>query len=212
MYRPDISDVEVSMTRKSEILEVAILGTLQDAPLHGYELRKRISTILGALRTLSYGSLYPALRYLTQRGLITADESESRAVANPRGRIVYHLTSDGKDRLHELLAQAGPSSWEDEGFGVRLAFFAQTEKAVRLRILEGRRSRMEERLEVLRDTLARRRERLDAWTMELQRHGEESVEREVRWLSELIDNERASGTSSKTGRGAQAPRPTSEKE
>lgn len=202
------------MARKSEILEVAILGTLQDAPLHGYELRKRISTILGALRALSYGSLYPALRELTDRGLIAADESESASSAsNPRGRIVYRLTADGKDRLHELLSQSGPSSWEDDGFGVRLAFFAQTEKAVRLRILEGRRSRLEERLEVLRDTLARRRERLDAWTMELQRHGEESVEREVRWLSELIDNERASGTGgSKRGRGADAARPTSEKE
>lgn len=201
------------MARKSEILEVAILGTLQDAPLHGYELRKRISTILGALRTLSYGSLYPALKELTERGLIMADESERESAAtNPRGRIVYRLTSDGKDHLHEILAHAGPSAWEDEGFGVRLAFFAQTEKAVRLRILEGRRSRLEERLEVLRDNLARRRERLDAWTMELQRHGEESVEREVRWLSELIDNERASGTSSKTDRRANTRRSTSEKE
>jgi DNA-binding PadR family transcriptional regulator len=201
------------MARKSEVLELAILGTLQDAPLHGYELRKRISTILGTLRTLSYGSLYPALKELTERGLIAADDSESAAaVANPRGRIVYRLTSDGKDHLHELLAQAGPASWEDEGFGVRVAFFAQTEKAVRLRILEGRRSRLEERLETLRETLARRRERLDAWTMELQRHGEESVEREVRWLSELIDNERASGTSVQTGRDARASQPTSEKE
>jgi DNA-binding PadR family transcriptional regulator len=201
------------MARKSEVLELAILGTLQDAPLHGYELRKRISTILGTLRTLSYGSLYPALKELTERGLIAADDSESAvAISNPRGRIVYRLTSDGKDRLHELLAQSGPAAWEDEGFGVRVAFFAQTEKAVRLRILEGRRSRLEERLETLRDTLARRRERLDAWTMELQRHGEESVEREVRWLSELIDNERASGTSVQTGNDARASQPTSEKE
>jgi DNA-binding PadR family transcriptional regulator len=201
------------MARKSEVLELAILGTLQDAPLHGYELRKRISTILGTLRTLSYGSLYPALKELTERGLIAADDSESSvALSNPRGRIVYRLTSDGKDRLHELLAQSGPASWEDEGFGVRVAFFAQTEKAVRLRILEGRRSRLEERLETLRDTLARRRERLDAWTMELQRHGEESVEREVRWLSELIDNERASSTSVQKGNDARASQPTSEKE
>ena len=181
------------MAKKSELLELAILGTLQDAPLHGYELRKRISGILGTLRTLSYGSLYPALRELTDRGLITEDRSEADATsvgANPRGRIVYRLTSDGKDRLHELLAQSGPATWEDEGFGVRFAFFAHTDDAVRLRILEGRRSRLEERLETLRDTLARRRERLDSWSLELQRHGQESVEREVRWLSELIDNER----------------------
>jgi hypothetical protein len=33
----------------------------------------------------------------------------------------------------------------------------------------------------------RTRERLDSYTQELQRHGLESVEREVRWLDELID-------------------------
>jgi DNA-binding PadR family transcriptional regulator len=201
------------MARKSDVLELAILGTLQDAPLHGYELRKRIATTLGTLRTLSFGSLYPALRDLTERGLIAGEEGEASAAgANPRGRIVYRMTADGKDRLQALLAQAGPTAWEDEGFGVRLAFFAQTEKAVRLRILEGRRSRLEERLDTLRDNLARRRERIDAWTLELQRHGEESVEREVRWLSELIDNERASGTVPPNARGARALRATSEKE
>jgi hypothetical protein len=40
--------------------------------------------------------------------------------------------------------------------------------------------------------MARTRERLDRYTLELQRHGQESVEREVRWLTELIDSERAS--------------------
>lgn len=40
-------------------------------------------------------------------------------------------------------------------------------------------------------SLARTRERLDDYTLELQRHGMESVEREVRWLNELIESERA---------------------
>jgi hypothetical protein len=43
----------------------------------------------------------------------------------------------------------------------------------------------------MRASLARTRERLDAYTLELQRHGLESVEREVRWLNELIETERA---------------------
>jgi hypothetical protein len=36
----------------------------------------------------------------------------------------------------------------------------------------------------------RNRERLDAYTTALQRHGEEQAEREVRWLEELIRTER----------------------
>jgi hypothetical protein len=76
-------------------------------------------------------------------------------------------------------------------FGIRFAFFGKTDAAVRLRILEGRRTRLEERREKVRSALSRTRERFDAYTLELQRHGLESVESEVRWLTELIETERA---------------------
>lgn len=46
----------------------------------------------------------------------------------------------------------------------------------------------------MRNSLARARERFDDYTVELQRHGLESVEREVRWLNELIETERANRT------------------
>jgi hypothetical protein len=71
-----------------------------------------------------------------------------------------------------------------------------------MRVLEGRRSRLEERLEKMGASLARTRERLDDYTLELQRHGMESVEREVRWLNELIESERA-------GRDQRQPSPES---
>jgi len=109
-----------------------------------------------------------------------------------RSRIVYRLTADGKEQLQNLLAEAGPSSWEDENFGVHFAFFSQTDAAVRMRILEGRRTRLEERLDHVKTSVARTRERVDSYTLELQRHGLESVEREVRWLTELIETERRS--------------------
>ena len=38
--------------------------------------------------------------------------------------------------------------------------------------------------------LGRAAERLDAYTLELQRHGLDACEREVRWLEELIANVR----------------------
>ena len=67
---------------------------------------------------------------------------------------------------------------------------------IRLRILEGRRTRLEERLDGVRAAMSRTRERLDSYTLELHRHGLESVEREVRWLNELIASERESGAAS----------------
>jgi DNA-binding PadR family transcriptional regulator len=179
--------------KRGDALELAVLGLLNESPMHGYELRKRVTAILGWGRVLSYGSLYPCLKQMQYDGLLTEDTTVPEpgvARASRRGKIVYKLTAEGKERFATLVSAAGPSSWEDENFGVHFAFFGSTSAENRLRILEGRRSRLEERLEGVRTSLARSRERLDRYTLELQRHGQESVEREVRWLTELIDSER----------------------
>jgi DNA-binding PadR family transcriptional regulator len=178
---------------RSDVLETAILGLLKESPLHGYELRKRLNLVLGSFRALSYGSLYPALKSLVTRGFIVGTESSDQlapALSGRRSRIVYELTAEGKEHLQQLLAQAGPAAWEDENFDVRFALFGQTDADTRLRILEGRRSRLTERLEAVRESTKRSRARMDEYTWELQRHGLEQVEREVRWLDGLISTER----------------------
>ena len=181
------------MSKRTGVMELAVLGLLQQSPMHGYELRKRLNAMLGSLRAFSYGSLYPCLKDLVARGWIVEDgpaEQETAPLAGRRSKIVYKLTAEGKEHFAELASQAGPSAWDDDSFGVHFAFFAQTDAETRMRILEGRRSLLEERLDNVRGSLARTRERLDGYTLELQRHGLESVEREVRWLNELIATER----------------------
>ena len=178
------------------MLEIAILGLLNESPLHGYEIRKRLATLLGAFRAFSYGSLYPSLRRLSEAGWIADEEPLDTAIGSTglsrRGRRVYRLTAEGKEHFAELLSEVGPDAFGDEGFGARLAFFAQTRSDVRLQILEGRRRRVEEQREGMRSTLARTGARLDRYTRELHEHGLESVDREVRWLNELIESERSS--------------------
>jgi len=172
--------------------------------MHGYELSKQLNMLLGTFRALSYGTLYPCLTKLFAEGLIAKEGDEpapdSRPVRAPgRSKIVYRLTAEGKERFQDLLTNSGPAAWEDDEFGVHFAFFGQTRADIRLRILEGRRSRLEDRVEGLRAALARTRERVDSYTLELQRHGLEAVERDVRWLNELIAEERRSEASSAAG-------------
>jgi DNA-binding PadR family transcriptional regulator len=194
------------------VLELAVLGLLHETPLHGYELRKRLNAFLGAFRAFGYGSLYPCLKELLAQGLIAEEQPDlaGKSLAGRRSKIVYGLTAEGKERLQQLLAEPGPAAWEDDGFGVRFAFFGQTRADIRLRILEGRRTRLEERLDAFRAAMARTRERLDSYTLELHRHGLESVEREVRWLNELIASERqadgADGRPPIGGSGGSSPR------
>jgi DNA-binding PadR family transcriptional regulator len=202
------------VSRRSELLEFAVLGLLHESPMHGYELRKRLNAALGVFRALSYGTLYPCLRGLLDAGLIAETNAAEHAATagSKRGRIVYELTADGKEHFQELIKQAGPTAWEDDTFDVHFAFFARTEAEVRLRILEGRRSRLEERLDNIRTASAKGRERIDSYTAALQRHGEDAAEREVRWLNELITAERnvpAAATSRHTGRTHATPVPPS---
>jgi DNA-binding PadR family transcriptional regulator len=176
------------------VLEFAILGLLHEAPMHGYELRKRLHDLLGMLRTFSCGSLYPTLRRMQRAGLIAEegpDEADERAARawGKRAKRVYKLTADGKERFATLLAEASPQAWDDDGFGIHMAFFSKTPAETRMRILEGRRRRVEERREGLRAALARAGEQIDRYTSELHRMGLESTEREVRWLNELIAHE-----------------------
>ena len=178
------------------MLELAILGLLMETSMHGYELRKQLATKLGAFRAaISYGSLYPTLRRMKLAGWITeetpASASDVPPLASKRGRVVYKITAEGKERFQDLLGSSGPETYDDPGFGVHFAFFSRTDQATRLRILEGRRRRIEERREGMRTTLSRAAERLDAYTLELQRHGLEACDREVRWLEELIAHERS---------------------
>ena len=187
--------MEAAVAKRGEALELAVLGLLHDSPMHGYGLRKQVNALLGWNRVLSYGSLYPCLQQMLRGGCIAQDTKASQpagtgAMTGRRAKIVYRLTAQGEERFKALVADAGPSTWDDDSFGVHFAFFARTDAETRLRILEGRRNRLEERLERVRTAMARTRARVDTYPIQLQRHGLESTEREVRWLSEVIDNER----------------------
>ncbi len=195
------------MRSRSDVLETAVLGLLNESPLHGYELRKRLNLVLGSFRAFSYGTLYPALKGLVTRGLIATTESDPTPPSPRKGkagipgrttkpmplgrrRVVYELTAEGKEHLQSVLATAGPAAWEDDNFDVRFALFGQTDAETRLRVLEGRRTRLTERLEVLRESTTHPRSRLDEYALELRRFGLEKVEREVHWLDSLISTER----------------------
>src|SRR6476469_4089712 len=174
------------MARKAASLEVAVLGLLHESPLHGYELRKRLNLLLGWGRLLSYGSLYPALKRLLRAGWITEVAAESPGVSR-RQRIVYQITPAGRQYFGEEITDDGPAAWEDDSFNTRFAFFSRTDADVRLRVLEGRRSRLQERLDRARQPGGGD----DRYLSELRRHSIESVEREVKWRGELINAERS---------------------
>ncbi len=175
------------MRSRSESLEFTLLGLLTQNPLHGYELRKRMSAIFGPFKALSFSVLYPQLRRMMEAGLIeeTLFESQSR-----RARIVYAVTEKGAERFEKLTNTVNPETWEDEGFEIRFAFFSPTSTKNRVRILEGRHRRLKERAEILRGELEKSPIGIDRYLEEWRRHSLESADREIAWLEDMIKTER----------------------
>ena len=175
--------------KRSAALELAVLGILAERPLHGYELRKHLVESVGLFETLSFGVLYPALQRLVAQGWIT--ETDSKTNYPRRNRIVYALTDAGRAQLDATVSASSTTASDDAEFAVRITLFGRTAATTRLRVLEERRGRLQRRVEQLQDNLAKRRERLDAYTLELQQHGLDALEREVAWLGDMISREQS---------------------
>ena len=176
-------------TKRQQLLDFAVLGLLHEAPMHGYEVRKRLDLAIGPFRALSFGTLYPALSGLVEEGYLV-ERSTDGPNTSRRPRIVYELTEQGRARFGELAGGGDDAAYDDESFALRLAFFARTEGTARLRILQGRQARLEERLAAIRRDAASG----DSWSRLLTRHTEESLVRDLRWLAELIAAERGSSS------------------
>ncbi|MFJ7071388.1 PadR family transcriptional regulator [Streptomyces sp. NPDC098781] len=93
------------------MLELAILGFLCDAPLHGYELRKRIAALIGHVKPVAESTLYPAIKRLEKADLL-ARTTEPGSVAAPRH--VLTPTEKGRRELRRRLAEPDPRDISDE--------------------------------------------------------------------------------------------------
>ena len=68
------------------MLDLAILGLLEERDLHGYEIRRQLREHLGLLANVSFGSIYPALTRLEKSGAVVATEGARPEPAAPRPR------------------------------------------------------------------------------------------------------------------------------
>jgi DNA-binding PadR family transcriptional regulator len=205
------------------VLELAILGLLKEQELHGYELKKRLTDALGAMSSVSFGSLYPALARLEAAGAVRAVVSQAaeadqawpavpmtgsiageaaafrvrRAAGRPprpsRTRKVYAITARGEALFEDLLEAESASADDDRAFNLKLAFCRHLPPERRLGLFERRRALLVERLARARTSIRTQKERMDLYTQSLVDHGTETTERDISWLDRLIAIERQGG-------------------
>jgi DNA-binding PadR family transcriptional regulator len=195
------------------MLDMAILGLLEEGDLHGYEIRRQLRDHLGLLANVSFGSIYPALTRLEKAGAVetTEGQSTSKADAPPtgslsgelavlrsrrpaggrgrRGKKVYRITGAGRQLFVELLADGG-SADDARSFSLRLAFARHLAPAARLSLLERRRALLVQRLG---DAESARAD-LDPYARSVVQHTADGIARDISWLDRLIEGERSTQT------------------
>ena len=195
------------------MVELPVLGLLKDRAMHGYELRKQLGAMLGPFWQVSWGSLYPTLRRLAKEGAVEKvvepvptrrrkSTAKSAALTPGRRKTVYRITPKG-DALFAAMLEETAAAVDAEHFTMKLAFFRYLQPETRLALLERRRAYLQDKLAQFKANLRDYRERIDSYTLSLQRHGMSSTESDIAWIDELILNER--GVRGDTGPAPEIP-------
>ncbi len=94
-----LKERKIEMANEKKI-DCVILGLLSHEELTGYEIKKRMDTTLKYFWSASYGSIYPALNDLVNRGLAAKREDTN----SKRNKLIYAITENGRDYLKKWLS------------------------------------------------------------------------------------------------------------
>lgn len=191
------------------VLELAVLGLLDEQALHGYELRKRLKDLMGTAGEVSFGSLYPALARLEKAGHVkcldpveatspipaTGSLSGERAAfrmkqhvtSQKRTRRVYSVTAEGAKRLQAELMDVEAAE-DDKAFVLRVALAHHLDPDHRRELLGRRKAVLQKRLAGSRDPASSRPTAWrGAWERAVANRYIAVVEAELAWLARLDD-------------------------
>ncbi len=83
-------------------LRYAVLGIIQNKPQHGYEIKQAIEESFGDMWNVSYGQLYPTLKNLTEKGLVTKHREQGQKSLE---KNVYQITEQGRQSLAKWMSE-----------------------------------------------------------------------------------------------------------
>ncbi|RJE88502.1 PadR family transcriptional regulator [Paenibacillus sp. 1011MAR3C5] len=110
------------------MVEQVILGMLMQGKMSGYDIKKTTEQTVGLYFTISYGSLYPALKRLVEGGMVTEEETN-----NSKNKKLYELTEAGRQSFLSWLREPLQSNRRE--YLVKIFFYDYLEQDTRVRNL-----------------------------------------------------------------------------
>lgn len=112
------------------MLDFIIIGMVYYEALTGYDIKKRIEDGIGIFYKASFGSLYPSLKRLTEKGYLTMLEQPQGG----RQKKFYSITDQGKNDFLAWLVS--PMEKETENHLVKVFFFDRLPENARNQLLQ----------------------------------------------------------------------------
>ena len=203
------------------MLDLAILGLLEEGDRHGYEIRREVADRLGLLANISFGSLYPALARLERAGAVEVVEPSAvaagpatgslageraalrglraRPVRSLRGKKAYRITDSGRRLFVEMLTDQAPE--DSRSFHLKLSFASHLDAAARSRLIERRRVLLADRL----GELERNEAPADRYEAAVTAHTKAMLAADLAWLGELAEAERQAVSSPSSNNNEPSP-------
>ncbi|MDD5431724.1 MAG: PadR family transcriptional regulator [Candidatus Omnitrophica bacterium] len=164
--------------------EITLLGLLKESPKHGYEIKKKIKSLLSLFGGAEIKSIYYPLTILEKRGLVVKRVNKQ---GKRPARFVYELTPKGHARFEELLNESF-LNFKRPQFSLDLSLYflhyikpeiAGKRLKVRMRVLE------KLSIDLIRtiNLLKRKKQFSSANILE---HNLQMVDSEIKFLSNLI--------------------------
>ena len=113
------------------MLDYIVIGMVFNEAMTGYDIKKEVEAGIGNFYRASYGSLYPALKRLTDKGLLAMTEQAQGG----RVKKYYMATEQGRADFLEWLASPMHLAAVGEALLARIYFFGELPKDIRDRQL-----------------------------------------------------------------------------
>ncbi len=170
----------------TNLLGLAVLGTLAQRPMHRYEIATTIREQgKDDDMDVKWGSLYTVVKNLERHGYVEATGTD-RAGARPE-RTIYRITDSGRcemaDWTRELVATAAP---EHPAFAAGLSMIAALPPEEAIILLRGRLRTLEAAVAARRNALAGYAARVPRLFLVEDEYGLAMQEAETGWLRGLL--------------------------
>lgn len=166
-------------------VKLVLLGMLRSGPQYGYELKHRIEDEMGDWTSIAFGSIYFALKKLTEESCVKQTGEEQHG--NRPSRIIYEITEKGNREFRNLLLKV----WTEEDrqyfpFDIGLYFMKELPQKTCLEILRGRIEGISHALEHLKNHRAEELQHpyVPAHAEAIFSHSLHHLDAELKWLKE----------------------------